>query len=1272
MKSINIPNNFVFKDFTNCTPVQKTLRFKLIPQGKTLENIKNSGFLERDEKRYQDSKIVQGFIDDLCREFIDNALEAVHIDNWEKLEELVNKGASKKNKGNEKLKKKINKEKRNLRSSIQKRFEDFSKEKYELKEGSKNSNLFDEINKGKTTFVTNLLPQWMVKHGYEEEDIQLAMKFKGFTGYFNTFMQNRQNMFTDDGKASSIFTRAVDDNFIRFLNNKKKIQRVENSGASLIELEAFDDDLLDANSYNSFISPNGIKDYNKKISKINKELNELKPKNETKNKVKLEKLWKQILCEGESSFRIEKIENDGELSSALDLVCELWFKVEKSKEEDISSIVNSAKETVALIESCYDDIEIEPKRVDNLSKVLFDNRNSFFINEEERKRKKTVALHELIENYNSASDENHDIQSIVKKLNDKLDGLNKEINKRRLPVEGIANEYLGSEGKELIEDDGKIEIIKDLFDELKKYESIIRVFENKTDNVDGIDFYIELDSVLKKFKEFDKLYDQVRNYLTQKPYSMEKIPLRFDINELNACGARNKESSYRTLLFKGKGKYYLGIFGPGIATLSDKLKTTESSELEVAEFDRIKVRALVQNLMVIDGQTVKKNKKLDALKSKHLPREINEIRLKKTYLKDSENFKKEDAAKFIDYYIQRLIEYRGDVYHFKFKDPSEYEDYNDFINDASRYTYALNFEPVDRLKVMNCVSSGELLLFQIYNKDFASGASGSKNLHTLYWEEIFSLENQERAYTLELNARASLFYREMSIELPIVHKEGELLINKTYEVDGVWKSISDDDYVKAQEIARSKKSIKEVEEVLANEFADGDKFVVKKCKHDIIKDKRYTQDQFQFHVPITLNRCPKNKVINQYVLETIKIKRDEITFLGIDRGERHLLYLTLIDSKGNIKFQKSMNLIPCKRGDNTIDMDYQSMLDNKEKARDKARKSWKSIGNIKDLKQGYLSQVVHEISKIIVENNAVIVMEDLNFGFKRSRTKVEKQVYQKFEKQLIDKLSYLSFKPNTGIINDDIGSISKGLQLVPKFKTFNELGKQHGIIFYVDAWNTSHVDPSTGFMKLFRFPKNRKWNDFFNKFNFIRFNSKNNYFEFEFCYKNFETSCKDFINKWKICSYGTDRLYNKKNTNGHFETKTVNVTEEIKQLLDKNDIMYSDAKDIKNEIIQKIKQKDLNYFGWLFKQLCNLRYSKSNSDIDYILSPVADKNDIFYDSRNADIDEPSNADANGAYHIALKGLQLTDMIEKKKEKLEIKYPKNEEWVEWIQKFHNEV
>ena len=42
-------------------------------------------------------------------------------------------------------------------------------------------------------------------------------------------------------------------------------------------------------------------------------------------------------------------------------------------------------------------------------------------------------------------------------------------------------------------------------------------------NIKDNSFYYEYESLLKEFKPIVKLYDKVRNYVTKKPYSIEKI-----------------------------------------------------------------------------------------------------------------------------------------------------------------------------------------------------------------------------------------------------------------------------------------------------------------------------------------------------------------------------------------------------------------------------------------------------------------------------------------------------------------------------------------------------------------------------------------------------------------------------------------------------------------------------------------------------------------------------------------------------------------------------
>lgn len=72
----------------------------------------------------------------------------------------------------------------------------------------------------------------------------------------------------------------------------------------------------------------------------------------------------------------------------------------------------------------------------------------------------------------------------------------------------------------------------------------------------------------------------------------------------------------------------------------------------------------------------------------------------------------------------------------------------------------------------------------------------------------------------------------------------------------------------------------------------------------------------------------------------------------------------------------------------------------------------------------------------------------------------------------------------------------------------------------------------------------------------------------------------------------------------------------------------------------------------------------SNGKVDYIISPVADKNGNFYDSRCCCNNLPKDADANGAYNIARKGLWMIRQI-KKSEKPNLAMT-NKEWLAFVQ------
>ncbi len=293
-------------------------------------------------------------------------------------------------------------------------------------------------------------------------------------------------------------------------------------------------------------------------------------------------------------------------------------------------------------------------------------------------------------------------------------------------------------------------------------------------------------------------------------------------------------------------------------------------------------------------------------------------------------------------------------------------------------------------------------------------------------------------------------------------------------------------------------------------------------------------------------------------------------------------------------------------------------------------------------------------------------MEDLNFGFKRGRFKVEKQVYQKFEKAVIDKLNYLVFKDAK---LGTPGHYLNAYQLTSKFESFEKLGKQTGVLFYVGAAYTSKIDPNTGFVSFLKtaYESCSKSKLFFEGFDSIVWNAKEGYFEFHIDYA---AQCPDrklgsYPKKWVVCTHGELRYKNQRNSHGVFESIPINVSEELRSHFDKAGIQYEEGQELKIQLAELKKSNVYKKIHRLIGLTLSLRHSKSGTEEDFILSPVANEAGEFFDSRKAQKEQPQDADANGAYHIALKGLWNLQQIEKtdwSQEKPKVNLAmKNETW-----------
>ena len=784
------------------------------------------------------------------------------------------------------------------------------------------------------------------------------------------------------------------------------------------------------------------------------------------------------------------------------------------------------------------------------------------------------------------------------------------------------------EGKQLfLNNPDGTEIVKNLLDSmmevLHKCSVLLAPEEYDVDK----DFYNEFIPLYAEFSNIIILYNKVRNFLTKKPSDIKKFKLNFGVPSLGDGWDQNKERDNKAIILFKDGLSYLGIMNAkNLPEIKEKQESTPSSYKKM-------IYKLLADPAKDFPHTFFSKKGIDTY---HPSDYILNGREQGKYKKGS-TFDKQFMHDLIDFYKDAVAKHPiWSKFNFVYSPTESYEDIGAFFNEVSKQAYKIRFSNIEGAQINDWVENGKLYLFQLYNKDYAEGAHGRKNLHTLYWENLFSPENLNNL-VLKLNGQAELFYRPQSIKKPVTHKMGTKMLNRR---DKSGLPIPESIYRSLYQYFNGKKQASELTDA---EKAYLDQVVVKDVTHEITKDRRYTKPEYFFHVPITFNlNADGNDYINERVQEYLKDNPD-VNIIGIDRGERHLIYLTLINQKGEILKQKTFNTVG--------DYNYQAKLTQREQERDQARKSWQSVGKIKDLKEGFLSAVIHEIAKMMIENNAIVVLEDLNFGFKRGRFKVERQVYQKFEKMLIDKLNYLSFKERK---TDEEGGILRGYQLAQQFKSFQRLGKQSGFLFYIPAAYTSKIDPVSGFINHFNFndiTNAEKRKEFFMKME--RIEMKNGDIEFEFDYRKFKTYQTDYENVWTVSTYGK-RIIMQPDEMGHKVMKDFYPTRQIIKAFESKGITLEEGKDIK-ALLSAIEANTMNasFYSTLFfafQKTLQMRNSNSATEEDYILSPVAVNGKHFCSTDEANKGRDANgnwisklpvdADANGAYHIALKGLYL--------------------------------
>lgn len=1255
-----------FEQFTHLYPLSKTLRFELRPVGATLAKIKEGDFLENDNHRAESYKKVKKLIDEYHKHFIEQALGDFSLTENE-------------TEGSKCLNSYLETYIQLYRSS---RIEDAEKKAFEKVQAEmrkfiaktlKGSEAYKRL--FKQELIKEDLTAFLRTHGGTVADEELVEEFKNFTTYFTGFYENRENMYSEEEKSTAISYRLVNENLPKFVDNMAAFAIIAQVPEVRAMLDVMQKDLgaeLDGTTieelftlpfFNKVLTQKQIAVYNaviggkvsdshskgeSHIKGINQIVNLYNQQHKDARLPKLKMLYKQILSDREAlSWLPEKFDKDADLLKAIhdgyerlasdevlenlrtllesmaDYQAEGIFITNDQQLTRISqkmfgewSFISEAilcalkKEVPQKRNECDEKYE---ERIDKMLKNhggfsirFIDDCVAAYVNtldDEEQKKRFIPTVEAYFATLGAFDTEEEQTINFFSRIQNARDAL-----------QGLLDSAY-PEGRTLIQDKENGALLKELLDAILALMHFVKPLLGKNENGKDERFYGELMQIWDEFDSFVPLYNMSRNYLTQKPYSEEKYKLNFENSQLLKGWDLNKEADNTSIILRKDGLFYLAIMNKKHNKLFARELPTDGDCYEKMDY-----KLLPGPNKMFPKVFFSKSRKAEFAPSEH----IMDV-YKKGSFKKGDTFNLQDCHDLIDFFKASILKHEDwRQFEFKFSETEQYDDINGFYREVEAQGYKVTFRQVSVSYIDKLVNEGKLYLFQIYNKDFSSYSKGTPNMHTLYWKALFDERNLSDV-VYKLNGEAEVFYRKKSIEAHPTHPANRPIKNKN--------------------------KLNNKEESL---FA-----------YDLIKDRRYSEDKFSLHVPITMNfKSVGGPNINDDVVEFLRTN-ENLHFIGIDRGERHLLYLTVIDSHGHILEQRTLNDVVNNYQGKDYHTDYHDLLETRERQRQEARSSWKAIENIKDLKEGYLAQVVHQIAQLMVKYHAIVVLEDLNGGFMRGRQKVERSVYQQFEKKLIDKLNYLVDKKTDAHAP---GGLMNAYQLANQFKSFKSMGRQSGFIFYIPAWNTSKIDPVTGFTNLFdtRYKNVHDAQQFFSAFKSIRYNETADRFEFKFSYSDFTRKAEGSRTDWTVCTYGPRiKTFRDPQKNNEWTSKEVVLTEEFKKFFAAYHVdIHSNLKD---SIAAHDEKAFFEQLLVLMRLTLQIRNSKSGTDVDYLLSPVADENGVFFDSRSCGNSLPQDADANGAYNIARKGLMLVRQMRAAKDLKKFKADMtNRNWLKFAQ------
>ncbi len=1198
---------FYYNNLVGLNKSIKTLKFGLKPTTTTDQTLKNQGQIEADTSIldvYQ--RLVKPAYDKMHQKFIKESLELVTFDKTEleDFSELLIDVIEEKDKTKKsEIEKHLHPIKAKIKQNIGKGFVQTAKSWISNNPELAKTVLTDETKlKDALKILTTKGSLELIKESdltKDDDYNQIKTIFSNFFTYLNNFNTNRLNYYNLE-KENNISYRTVDDNLSRFVKNNYHIYRKINSKIPEIVT-------IGLMEYRNHITQNGITKYNEVVAKHNSIINKYNQDNKA-TLPKLQMLFKQIGSIVDSK--------DKELYVVFE-PNEVLVRVNELKENQNDLISSAAKyfdNDFFAKKKNLDKIFLNKDGITSISQELFLSWNTLAVivlqlkkvkGKDEYKIPKYLSLSDLklaIDNIdsninNSAIFKNVEDDSFASKskwdifwskFKDHID----------LTIKTAITELRDNGKTYNIEKlNGKQEL-KLLCDSLLNVERLVNKFRVEDEEQDS-DLLILVDTFECGLKEKEKnlivkYYNAFRSLVSKRPQDLieKQIKLNFDSSYFLTSFGNNFDTK-EAMVLKKDNLYYLCIVnGKGIK--KNDLIELKSSKPDAFYLETSFVKPDAKNLsrmfLYSKGSNLAPNAMINLLEEFHI---VEGEKITTKSIIEKKLFSVTSNRNGFKPYLEVVINYY----------------YQCLRNHPSFKVFDLKLDKNLKFENLNnfCDHMGE----QCYQISWLG----------INWTKLEQLEKKERLLLFKIDSK--------DFNPGVTGK----LNKQTY----MFLAAMDPKTGPTVRIAGNGK-------VLYRPKLNSLKFKNDNSQYH----NRYLENKFLLHFPVSCGLV-QDLNFNETINKELRFDKD-IHVIGLDRGEKNLAYYSIINSKGEIieNGQKDLNVILS--GNKTID--YHEKLTTNAGNMMEARKNWQTIGNIKNLKDGYMSLVIHEMYQLMLKYNAVIALEDLNSGFMVNRTaKVEKSLYKKFETNLAKSLSSISLKSIDKGSNQP-GSIINPYNFTQTFdKEYFDNAKQWGSMLFVKAAYTSQIDPVTGWRKTNIIDNDLK----------TKIENDEVIIDFDTVHKCYSLTYKYKEYNWKLLFHeNVKRTKRVKKDNKIIEIYT-DLHTELNSIFKDN---VNPTQDIQKQIIElnASDPKFLASLSWLFRIASKIRNTDEKKN-DYICSPVwSTKLNGFYDSRKSEeyktnfkLNLPVDSDANGAYNIAKKGLMLINRIKNSKPDEKIDY-----------------